>query len=296
MDASSSARVILRRNAPRRNVRLAALGVLAVAVLPMVAFRIPGLAQNAAGESADKAAHGQGVQGVLDAIGGALQQLAPLQEQVEAGQIITNFGQKAAQILSQARNRAGPAAAGEVERAVDGALQALFLRQVSLLGRNVAAQFEETHGRQVPGQADQVFLTAAMDLMRPGSSWSFDKERSHLRALVEGGLRHRAALVEERARAARTQQATIDVIGKMQEQMERLAQKVQTARSGGSPWVLSTSYRIPNTPLQVVGRYEQGRANVELNLTPDKDPSKSGASFAEGIGPANVGVSFNLGL
>merc|ERR1711920_1169591 len=111
---------------------------------------------------------------------------------------------------------------------------------------------------------------------------------------VEGGLRHRAALVEERANSARMQQTTIDVIGRMQEHMERLAQKVQSARSGGSPWVLSTSYRIPNTPLQVVGRYEQGRANVELNLTPDKDPTNAESNFVQGIGPANLGVSFNL--
>jgi len=92
------------------------------------------------------------------------------------------------------------------------------------------------------------------------------------------------------------QQATIEVIAKLQEKMEQLAAKVQSARGGGSPWVLSTSYRIPNTPLQVVGRYEQGRANVELNLTPDKNPLNSDASFVEGIGPANIGVSFNLGL
>merc|ERR1711972_1156040 len=109
-------------------------------------------------------------------------------------------------------------------------------------------------------------------------------------------MRRKAAIAEEQARAARMQQATLSVIGKLQAQMVQLQQKVAGARSGGSPWVLSTSYKIPNTPLQIVGRYEQGRANVELNLTPDKDPSKSGASFAEGIGPANIGVSFNLGI
>lgn len=40
---------------------------------------------------------------------------------------------------------------------------------------------------------------------------------------------------------------------------------------GSSPFVLSTSYRIPKTPLQFVSRYEQGRANIMLTLTPDKD-------------------------
>lgn len=41
---------------------------------------------------------------------------------------------------------------------------------------------------------------------------------------------------------------------------------------GSSPFVLSTSYRIPKTPLQFVSRYEQGRANIMLTLTPDKEP------------------------
>ncbi|CAE8589087.1 unnamed protein product, partial [Polarella glacialis] len=100
----------------------------------------------------------------------------------------------------------------------------------------------------------------------------------------------------ERARAALAQRSTIEVIGKLQDQMEQLALKAQSARGGSSPWVLSTSYRIPRTPLQVVGRYEQGRANVELNLTPDKDPSRSENGGLDQFGPANVGVSFDLGM
>ncbi|CAE7354202.1 unnamed protein product, partial [Symbiodinium microadriaticum] len=53
---------------------------------------------------------------------------------------------------------------------------------------------------------------------------------------------------------------------------------------------------IPNTPLQFVSRYEQGRANIELTLTPDKDPTKSEGGFAEAVGPANIGVSFDVGV
>ncbi|CAE7464146.1 unnamed protein product [Symbiodinium natans] len=105
-----------------------------------------------------------------------------------------------------------------------------------------------------------------------------------------------AALMEERARAAVLQRSTVAVIGRLQEQMEELAMKAQSVRDGNSPFVLSTSYRIPNTPLQFVSRYEQGRANIELTLTPDKDPTKSEGGFAESIGPANIGVSFDVGV
>jgi len=292
---ASGMRALLQRRVPRRGAKFLALTALTVAVLPMAVLRVavPGLAaiDGAGGAVAGEVAHD-----LLDALGGALKQIATLQEQVEAGNIIPNFGAKAQDVLAEASSRAGPAAGQDVQLAIDGALQGLFLRQVALLGPRVAAAFEGAHGPQVASQADRQFVAEAEGLVRPGSGWSFERERSLVRAYVEGGLRNRAALVEERARGARLQQTTIDVIAKMQEKMESLARKVQHARSGGSPWVLSTSYRIPNTPLQLVGRYEQGRANVELNLTPQRDPGKSSASFTEAIGPANIGVSFNIGL
>ncbi|CAK9038267.1 Hypothetical protein (Fragment), partial [Durusdinium trenchii] len=122
-----------------------------------------------------------------------------------------------------------------------------------------------------------------------------------------------AALAEERARAALVQRSTIEVIGRLQdepmgfsstrsssslgsleEQMEELAAKAQAYRDGSSPFVLSTSYRIPKTPLQFVSRYEQGRANIMLTLTPDKDPTKSDGGFASAVGPANIGISFDV--
>mmetsp|Transcript_31318 Transcript_31318/g.82987 ORF Transcript_31318/g.82987 Transcript_31318/m.82987 type:complete len:279 (-) Transcript_31318:197-1033(-) len=225
----------------------------------------------------------------------ALAQITSLQAQVEAGQVVPNFGSKAQEIVTKACSNAG-SAAPELEQAIDGALQGLFLRQAALLREEVAKSFGSKAEIDAPAQADKQFLAAARDLVRPGSGWSLEHERGQLRASMEDNLRRGAALLEERARAAQVQQSTVEVISKLQEQMEHLAAKVQSARGGGSPWVLSTSYRIPNTPFQVVGRYEQGRANVELNLTPDKSPLNTQASFVEGIGPANIGVSFNLGL
>jgi len=213
-----------------------------------------------------------------------------LREQVDAGHIVPKFGEKADEILSSMDQP-------DAQRVVDGALHALFLRQVALLRQQVALKFEGAGGElDALSQADAQFVQDAQTLLRQGSGWSFEPERGALRSWLHGAFQRDAALAEERARAALAQQATIEVISKLQDQMELLQQKAQSLRSGGSPWVLSTSYRIPNTPLQLVGRYEQGRANVELNLTPTKDPSSSDASFVESLGPANFGVSFNLGL
>jgi len=211
---------------------------------------------------------------------------------VDGSGIVPKFGEKAKALVDKTS-----AIDPQLGLAVDGALRALFLRQVALLRHQTLSKFQGgIRHINSAGTADQEFVEAAKDLICAGSDWSYETERLALRASLDRVAERDAALAEERARAARAQQVTIDAIGKLQDQMEHLQQKAQGMRGGGSPWVLSTSYRIPRTPLQVVGRYENGRANVELNLTPDKNPSNSEASFAEGIGPVNIGASFNLGL
>lgn len=232
---------------------------------------------------------------LLGALADALRQIQALRSQVDGGHIVPKFGEKAQGILQGALRKAG-GEVPELERAVDGVLHSLFLQQLSILRLQLATKFESSNKPIVAlAKADQQFVASANELVRPDSDWSIGTERDALKSVLEGAFRRDAALSEERARAARTQQATIHVISKLQNQMETLQQKVQ-GMGGGSPWVLSTSYRIPNTPLQITGRYQQGRANIELNLTPDKDPANSEAGFVEGVGPANLGLSFNLGV
>merc|ERR1712060_916632 len=118
---------------------------------------------------------------------------------------------------------------------------------------------------------------------------SLNKERDALRTSLTQNLRRSAALLEERARAFRMQQEAINAIAKLLGQLEQLQQK-KGHRGGVSPWILSTSYRIPNTPLQLIGKYEEGRANLVLDLVPNK------GSAIKDVGPASFGVSFDLGL
>lgn len=231
---------------------------------------------------------------LIGALADALGQIQALRSQVDGGHIVPKFGEKAQGIMKDALSKAG-GEVPELEQAVDGVLHSLFLQQLSILRLRLATKFESSKGVDALAKADQQFVASANELVRPDSDWSIGTERDALKSVLEGAFRRDAALSEERARAARTQQATIHVISKLQNQMETLQQKVQ-GMGGGSPWVLSTSYRIPNTPLQITGRYQQGRANIELNLTPDKDPANSEAGFVEGVGPANLGLSFNLGV
>lgn len=219
----------------------------------------------------------------------------PLRKQVEGGSIVSKFGQKADDIV-QTTAGAGGSAGPEIGRAVDGMLHTLFLRQLSTLRQQLYAKYDKASKPiEAVTKADQEFVAQASDLVRPGSSWSFEQERYALRAALEGTFQREAKYAEERLAAAQSQQATVEIISKLQSQMESLQQKVQAMRAG-SPWFLSSAYRIPGTPFQLIGRYQQGRANFELSLNPDRDPANADAGFVQGIGPANLGVGVNAGL
>lgn len=282
----------------RRGTRCVA-AITAAAALGALRLGITSVPASAPGAEGASAAAPTNFGEFVSSLRTALEEVRPLEAQVEEGKIVPKFGEKADAIIKKARSSAGGGQA-DMERAVDGALQALFLKQLALLRQQVSKNFENAgrpveQGHATMTKADAQFVKEAQDLVRPGSAWSFEEERLALRAFLEGSFRRDAALAEEKARSVQTQQATVDIINKLQTQMETIQQKMQGMQAG-SPWVLSTSYRLPGTPLQIIGRYQQGRANVELNLTPDRDPANSEAGFVEGIGPANVGLSFNVGV
>merc|ERR1712039_446804 len=243
----------------------------------------------------DAAASDLGSGGISQILVALRDQIEPLEAQVEKGTLVPKFGEKAASILAALVKGAG----ADLGPTADGLLQALFLRQLALLRQQTAAKFDKIDKSSRPldilSQADDQFVAQAEELRRPGSDWSYDQERYALRAFLEGGFRRDAALEEEKQRAVQMQQSTVEIIARLQNQMETLQQKVQTMRAG-SPWFLSASYRVPGTPFQLIGRYQQGRGNVELSLNPDKDPMNSDAGFVQGIGPANLGMTVNVGV
>jgi len=230
---------------------------------------------------------------IADLLSVAEDGLRPLREKVVSGQIVPKFGEQAQAVLADV----GRAGGAEIEPAVDAKLEALFLRQLALLRQQIAAKVRKASSRlpQAVSQADEQFVAQAEELRRPGSSWSYEQDRYALRATIEGSFRRDAVLTEERQLSAQSQQSTVEVIGRLQAQMENLQQRVQHMRSG-SPWFLSSSYRIPGTPIQLIGRYQQGRGSIELNLSPDRDPVTAQAGFVKGVGPANVGMNANFGF
>lgn len=226
-----------------------------------------------------------------DVLRDVLEKVEVLQDQVDAGIVLANFGQHAAEIVSHVQGQP------ELEQAVDGMLHALFLQQLATLQQALLSKF--TQRRHVTAgavnRADRQFVARAQALLRPGSKWSFEPERTSLHASLAGCFRQDTLLAQEKTRAMQTQRATADVIGKLQQQMDRLGEKLR-GLGGGSPWFLWTTYHIPGTPFQLSGRYQQGRTNIELNLDRDKDPARGEAGFIDGLLTKNLGLSLNVGV
>ncbi|CAK8986444.1 unnamed protein product [Durusdinium trenchii] len=238
----------------------------------------------------------QAEMGAMDQLLGSVEaSLQPLREEVASGHIIPKFGERAQSVVSSAVQKAGSAGA-EVENVVDAMLQELFLQQLVLLRQQTAAKFgKASRPVEAVTQADQQFVTQAEELKRPGSTWSYEVDRYALRAVLEGSFRREAAYADEHRIAARSQQSTVEIISRLQGQMENLQMRLQHMRAG-QPWFISSSYRIPGTPLTMIGRFQQGRASIELNLAADRDPVTAEAGFVRGVGPANLGVSANFGF
>ena len=265
---------------------VAAVGALPLSVLPQTKNlrQAPVQLSDATGDGAS----------VGTALKSAMREVENLREKIGRGEVVDKFGDKAQKIMDGALKNTGGQCA-DLEVALDGVLHSLFLQQLMSLRQKVVAQHRQLTSFDTLQKASKEFTKTAEKLVRPGSSWSFETDRQALEGELEGQFRRDAALVEERARAARTQQATVDVIAKLQSQMEMLQQKAQAGRGGGGPMEFHCSTRVPNTPLQIVGKYREGRAHIELNLSPDKDPVNAEAGFVAG-GPANVGMSFNLNV
>eukprot|EP00421_Protoceratium_reticulatum_P050605 CAMPEP_0168446960 /NCGR_PEP_ID=MMETSP0228-20121227/46347_1 /TAXON_ID=133427 /ORGANISM="Protoceratium reticulatum, Strain CCCM 535 (=CCMP 1889)" /LENGTH=290 /DNA_ID=CAMNT_0008461477 /DNA_START=44 /DNA_END=916 /DNA_ORIENTATION=- len=278
MASANHARPVPAAKDLRRRHRWLLLAVAAAGVaacgLPRLA--VPEPSPKACPPPEQDAAGSSGNRQLADALRGALAKVDALRADVDGGNIIQDFGEKAEATVK--------GLAPELQSALDGALYALFIRQLELIREELIEKFER-HWRPTKALslADQQFVARADELVRPGSDWSYTPERAALR------------LAQEKARGVQTQRATASVIGNLQKQMEQLGEKLR-GTGAASPWVFWTSYRIPGTPIQMSGRYQQGRTNIELNLAPNKDPANAEAGFVEGLTWSNLGLSLNLGV
>ncbi len=61
-------------------------------------------------------------------------------------------------------------------------------------------------------------------------------------------------------------------------------------------WNVGAAYRPPDTNINASLSYQQGRTNIQISMVPDESASLLGPNgFTGGVGPGNLGLSFNIG-
>ncbi|CAJ1432612.1 unnamed protein product [Effrenium voratum] len=270
-----------RGRALNRAPRLGGLVLLAVSVVLGV---LPSslTAVGAQGEPSEAQARS-----ALDSAWAKVQQLSA---QVDRERVVPKFGQKAQAILEDLEGSLGGHC--DLSEAIDGALEALFLRQLLLVEEDLQSRYVHKPAEALK-KADVAFGKAAQDLLRPNSTWSYESAQKDFAIELAQAMRQQVSLTQERMRSAQAERATADVVGKIQKQLDYLADKLRGTSSG--PWAAWTSYRLPGTPIQVTGRYQDGRTNIMFNLLQNKDPASADAGFVESIIPG-LGLSLNVGM
>ena len=76
-----------------------------------------------------------------------------------------------------------------------------------------------------------------------------------------------------------------------------LPRQAQYTGGQGGKWNLGAAYRPPDTNINLSGSYNQGRTNLQISMVPDEGAALLGPNgFTNGVGPANLGLSFNINM
>lgn len=232
---------------------------------------------------------------------------------LEEGEKIEGFGSKAAEIMNDAlasydaatdeysEESIQPRKRRELESIIDTSQHAIFMKQVQVLRENALAHFKSaTASDDMPSDfafytADSLFQREAEESKRPGSSWSTNQERTDLQNMMQEISTQRKRLLTSQVTAAQQQAHAMQYLQMQQSQMNA----IQAQAYGGSAgqWNVGAAYRPPDTNINASLSYQQGRTNVQISMVPDESASLLGPNgFTAGVGPGNLGLSFNIGL
>lgn len=231
----------------------------------------------------------------------------------EAGEKIEKFGKQAAEIMNNAlscyddateeysEGSIRPRKRRELESIIDTSQHAIFMKQVQVLRENALAHFKSaTASDDIPSDfafytADSLFQREAEESKRPGSSWNTNQERSDLQNMMQEISTQRKRLLTSQVSAAQQQAHAMQYLQMQQSQMNA----IQAQAYGGSTgqWNVGAAYRPPDTNINASLSYQQGRTNIQISMVPDESASLLGPNgFTAGVGPGNLGLSFNIGL
>lgn len=232
---------------------------------------------------------------------------------LEAGEKIDDLGTKAGDIMTKALDSYDEATADykdesiqsrkrrELESVIDTQQQAIFMKQIHVLRENALTHFKSaTASDEMPSDlafytADSMFQREAEESKRPGSSWNANQERTDLQNMMQEISTQRKRLLTSQVTAAQSQAHALQYLQIQQSQMNA----IQAQAYGGGPgqWNVGAAYRPPDTNINASLSYQQGRTNIQISMVPDEAASLLGPNgFTAGVGPGNLGLSFNIGL
>jgi len=155
-------------------------------------------------------------------------------------------------------------------------------------------------GMLTDGDASEALAAAEAAFVREASAsvpgktgWGFKLERQSLVGAMQAILIEQKKAQAAKLQTASQMQTALSYLQMQQQQMQAL--QAQYTGGQGGKWNLGAAYRPPDTNINLSASYQQGRANVQVSMVPDEGANLLGPNgFTQGVGPANLGLSFNI--
>lgn len=240
----------------------------------------------------------------------AASDVAMLRKAAAAGEDTSGFGAKADLLLTESADKFAsgtPAAdeevtalytakAEELQAALLVSLEPVFVKVISLVKEGALEQFKkdivgESDVSEAMTKAENTFVKDAKLSVPSKSNWSYKAERASLVGIMQA-VQTQAKKAKSAKDSAQQQLSTAMQYLQIQSQQMQ-AMQAQFSGGQGGKWNLGAAYRPPDTNVNLSGSYQQGRANLQVSMVPDEGAALLGQNgFTQGVGPANLGLSF----
>lgn len=236
--------------------------------------------------------------------------VANLLDVVEEGTYIDKLGEKADGIVDRTLQEYDVMTTDFVDEAVyerkrkelevilDTALNTVYMKNVAIASREALTTFKAGISEDLPADfalytAETKFVKQAKEGLRQSSGWSFESERVDLQNMMKEIAAQQRKLIDTQVTASQQQSKAIQFVRMQQAQMQAVQQ--QALGGGVGQWNLGAAYRPPDSNVNLSLAYQQGRTNLQVSMVPDESSSLLGPSgFTAGVGPGNLGMSFNV--
>lgn len=236
--------------------------------------------------------------------------IGELLDDVEGGTVIADLGKKCDEIVTRTLQEYDADTSDfadepvyerkrtELEAIIDTGLMSVFMKNIAVISREALATFKSSIASEVPADyalynADALFVKRANEGIRQGSSWTFATERTDLQNMMQEIAAQQRKLHETEVSASQEQTKAMQFLQMQHAQMNAVRQQALGGSIG--QWNLGAAYRPPDSNVNLSLAYQQGKTNLQVSMVPDESATLLGPTgFTAGVGPGNLGMSFNV--